>query len=521
MTQEARATRILAVDDDLIARRLLEAILEKQGHEVVLAESVRDAQQKIGELGMGSFDAVVTDYRMPELTGLDLVAWLKGRDASLAIIMITAESERRLLAESLRSGVQDFLDKPLSIPQLLSAVARAVETTRRQRHLQDAEKAVREIAAVQQTLLKMHAGAVGERLEVYFHPRQDAGGDFLGVFPVRPGRFVVLATDVSGHDLKAAFIASHFQGIVRGMLERNAAIEEVFGSFNEFLVNQWNLPGNWGQHSFTETSVAACALDVDLNARTIAVLNCGFPLPLFIGADGRPESMLHEGTSPLGWFPNPPLKPAIRSTATSSAVYLWSDGLDDLAAVLRVDPMSIVSRLHLDRLNNESSRAIFDQAKDDILAVRLDIGASKDTTSQPSIIVCQTYTGQQLTQIDELQDTWERSLRFAVPGIQDTPAYDIVLCLREAVINALLHGCKASGSLSATVHVDWFPALQRVRVDVQDPGNGHTFDLASHEARAETELVTEHRGLILIKSLSTSFRTERNGAGIRMEFNLS
>lgn len=515
---EPKRTRVLVVDDDLLIRTLLEANLEKHGHQVVLAESVAEAQEQIGALGVAAFDAVVTDYRMPGSTGLDLVGWLGDKDPGLATIMVTAEGERGLVADSLRGGVQDFLDKPLNIAQLIASVARATEATRRQRQLNAAELAVREIASVQHNLLKMHRGPIGDRVDVCFHPRQDAGGDFLGVFPVSPGRFVVLATDVSGHDLKAAFIASHFQGIVRGMLERQAGIAEVFRFFNEFLVSHWNLPGNWGPNSVTETSVAACALDVDLNARSISVLNCGFPLPVFLGSDGRLEPALDEGTSPLGWFPDLPMEPTVRPTHATGAVLLWSDGLEDLAVALGVDPLSVVTRLRLAKQHGEPVNDLLGRAKDDVLAVWLKLDETSPSQPPTYGVIGQRLAGRRVADIDALQQGWERSLRLALPRLRPTALHDVLLCLREGVINALRHGCAAAADRFATVQVDWQPATGRVRLDIQDPGPGHGFDAESHERQAETELVTEHRGLILMKHLSHSFRTERNGAGLRLEF---
>lgn len=59
--------RILLVDDDPTLRRLLQAYLETRGHAVETAENGRDALAKLGRTG---YDAVVTDYNMPEVNGL-------------------------------------------------------------------------------------------------------------------------------------------------------------------------------------------------------------------------------------------------------------------------------------------------------------------------------------------------------------------------------------------------------------------------------------------------------------------
>ena len=76
----------------------------------------------------------------------------------------------------------------------------------------------------------------------------------------------------------------------------------------------------------------------------------------------------------------------------------------------------------------------------------------------------------------------------------------------------------ASGPVEPSGTGDWSPATGVIRVHIQDPGPGHSFDFEAHEARAETELVLEHRGLILMKHLSRNFQSERNGSSLQLEF---
>ena len=77
-------------------------------------------------------------------------------------------------------------------------------------------------------------------IDTFFRPKSEAGGDFLNHFGIGPHNHFVLLTDVSGHDLKAAFISAYFQGIVRGMLECDASVTKVFEFFNSFLLREWN-----------------------------------------------------------------------------------------------------------------------------------------------------------------------------------------------------------------------------------------------------------------------------------------
>ncbi len=513
---------ILVVDDDRLARRLLEVTLTKNDYHVITTDCVDAAIQAIQQNGIATFDAVVTDYRMPGRDGLDLLSWIHEHDGTLATIMVTAEGEKNLVTDSLRGGAIDFLDKPIQTAQFLAAVSRAIGCTRQQRQLKAAEASVRELAGVQHTLVQMHAQATQERVEVCFYPRQEAGGDFAAVFPIGPQNFVVLATDVSGHDLRAAFIASYFQGLVRGMMEKKSTIEEVFGYFNRFLLDDWNRPGNWPGHNHTETSIAACAIAIDLENKTLSSLDCGFPAPLRLNTKGLAEWMIESGSSPLGWFPATNLTPHTQPVEERSVITLWSDGVEDHAADLQIDPLALAFRLRTTHRKGDQMPTYLAGARDDIMAITINAGS--ETTALdllPQALVFQRYAGSSEHQVDKLQEFWRRSILFALPHFEEARLFDILICIREAVINALKHGCLGSPDCFATLQVTWFPTEKMLRIRVDDPGSGHDFNSIKHQTLTEEELVTEHRGLILMQNMADTFQSERRGSILTLEFFLN
>jgi len=82
---------VLVLEDDVTNREFLRRALERKGYAVTPAECVRDGQRLIAEKGNHYFAAVLTDYHMPCLNGLDFLNWLKERDDTLASILLTAE----------------------------------------------------------------------------------------------------------------------------------------------------------------------------------------------------------------------------------------------------------------------------------------------------------------------------------------------------------------------------------------------------------------------------------------------
>ena len=83
-----RHARLPLVDDDEEACRLLAEVLEREAYEVVPALSADEALAKVEEAG--PFDAVLTDLRMPEKSGLDLLKLLRERDPGALVLVLTA-----------------------------------------------------------------------------------------------------------------------------------------------------------------------------------------------------------------------------------------------------------------------------------------------------------------------------------------------------------------------------------------------------------------------------------------------
>ena len=190
-------------------------------------------------------------------------------------------SEKQLVAESLRVGAWDFLDKPIDPKALITSLELACGSTRHERQLARVESDVKEVGRIQQQMVASSLSTSELALDLFYQPSHEAGGDYISLFPVGARRYLVLATDVSGHDLKAAYISAYFQGFVRGMMERSASMDEILNSFNRYLIDEWNKASEGsGQNKGVTTSIAVCAIGVDLDAGVSSVLSCGFPLQI-------------------------------------------------------------------------------------------------------------------------------------------------------------------------------------------------------------------------------------------------
>src|ERR687895_2707921 len=125
-----RGSILLADDEEKILKRLGRALRE-EGHEVVEVTTVREAQRHLAER---PFDLLVVDNLMPDVTGLELVRELAQQPAGERpqIVMMTAHGSTQIMREAFKLGVEDFLEKPFEVDELLALARRAVRSQRLQ-----------------------------------------------------------------------------------------------------------------------------------------------------------------------------------------------------------------------------------------------------------------------------------------------------------------------------------------------------------------------------------------------------
>lgn len=115
--------KLLIVDDNIEQLKSLKLALRAKGHSVSIADSGEKALSKLIAAGY-KIDAVITDYAMPGMNGLELLASIKERDYFLPVIIMTAFGEKEVLISMLRHGCDGFIEKPFSIVQLVRELAR-------------------------------------------------------------------------------------------------------------------------------------------------------------------------------------------------------------------------------------------------------------------------------------------------------------------------------------------------------------------------------------------------------------
>src|SRR5690349_21196668 len=182
--------RILIVEDEEKLRRVIELQLSSAGFDVEKSGAAEDALKSIDRA-----DLVLTDLRLPGMDGLQFLSLIRGQNAQVPVVIITAFGTIENAVEAMKTGATDFLLKPFSLDHLMAVVHKALEV----RALRDENRKLREELGVRYELHSMIGRSPG---------MQDV---FATVARVAPTRATVLLAGESGvgKDMIARAIHEH------------------------------------------------------------------------------------------------------------------------------------------------------------------------------------------------------------------------------------------------------------------------------------------------------------------------
>ena len=143
--------RIVVVDDEPAQRELIGGFLKKQGHDVSLAAGAHEALALVKDRHV---DLVLSDCRMPGMSGPDLLAGIRALNPEIPLILMTAYGTVETAVQAMKDGAADYLAKPLDLEELLIRVARVTEQSRLRSEVRD----------LQERLVERHRleGIIGE-----------------------------------------------------------------------------------------------------------------------------------------------------------------------------------------------------------------------------------------------------------------------------------------------------------------------------------------------------------------------
>jgi two-component system, NtrC family, response regulator AtoC len=189
--------KILVVDDDQSIRDTLSNYLKRQEY---IVHSARNGVEALEITKKINPDLIITDVRMPEMDGLELLAKVKEIDSHIQVIMISAFDDMQSTVKAMQSGAYDYIEKPLEIDKLKLRIKRALENKKLSSRLESLIPSDYKEYKIENTLI----GKTPEMKEVYKKIGQ-----------VSSSRVTVLIQGESGTGKELVAKSIHFCGITK------------------------------------------------------------------------------------------------------------------------------------------------------------------------------------------------------------------------------------------------------------------------------------------------------------------
>ena len=334
------AIRALVVDDDPVIVALLTRFLRKRDYHV---EHCEDGEAALARIRAGDINLVVTDRHMPRMDGMDLCRAIRALPAGAYVysIMLTGSSEQASLVAAMDAGVDDFVVKPVSLPELgarLQAAERVLTLeaglARRNEQLAEAYGQLRSDLELARVLQVSHLPAPGRFGNLRFDWRFEAsgyvGGDTFDYFALGERHLCFYLADVSGHGVAAAMTAFHAQHQLRDSSQQMAQALARHGSDLAATAVAVVTETNQRLLQMNDTSLYLTMVFglVDLQAGRAALVHAGHPPALF-APPGEGFRETGEPGVPVGILPDPGYQATTLSLAPGARLALYSDGITD------------------------------------------------------------------------------------------------------------------------------------------------------------------------------------------------
>ncbi|RJG42459.1 response regulator [Motilimonas pumila] len=263
---------LLLVEDNASLLALYRAYLN-QTYRIVTAQ---DGEQALEKLQQIEIDLVVSDIRMPNMSGLTLrkkIACLKG-SAMMPFIFLTAADDELVQQQANGLGIDDYLLKPISKKQLCRSVERVLERNL-QVYQQLSHRIEQDISASLQPDLPTELQ--GWRCQVASRNTGLGGGDLL-TYKRFPAMTQLVLADIMGHDDSAKFFSHACCGFIHGLMQSLSAQQQA----NQILqqVSHFAL----SDQVLSKVTLTACSIQLSPHGM-IDIASAGHPAPLLVCAD--------------------------------------------------------------------------------------------------------------------------------------------------------------------------------------------------------------------------------------------
>ena len=385
--------KVLIVDDSIANRKLLSAILKKEGYELIEAVDGEQAIQVAdGELP----DLILLDIMMPKIDGYQVCETLKGneRTFTIPIIFLSAMTEEKDKIKGLDLGAADYVTKPFNKGEVLARVRAQLkirsltqsllkanrELEEKQRNLEEDLKAA---GLIQQSLLPTQECCIENAETAWtFMPCQKVGGDLFNFYQLDEDHWAIYIFDVSGHGVPSAMVAVSVSQMLRpevGLIVKKSADSRgsEIAPPSEVLTK---LDREYPMERFDKYFTLVYFV---FNAKTgrLRYSNAAHPPPIVLRTNGSHE-LLQQGGTIVGLGGLLPFEEGTVTLHPGDKLFVYTDGITEYensaGQMLGQDGL-------LSEFNRMRDRPIAEMV-DSVLARIVEFGAGADPQDDVSLL---------------------------------------------------------------------------------------------------------------------------------------
>jgi sigma-B regulation protein RsbU (phosphoserine phosphatase) len=338
--------RILVVEDDAMQRLVLVSLLRSHGHEVV---AVADGDAAWLAIGCSDFNIVFTDWMMPGMNGVELIQKIRTTRIGryMYVILCTSRSSREDLVEGLKSGADDYIEKPIHEDELLvrlSAGERVIDLERRleeenrkleetNRSLKKAYQTIRDdldaAARMQRSLLPPAGTIHGIHCTSLFIPASVVAGDVFNFFSIGSSSVGFYLLDVSGHGIPAAMLSVTLSKVLTTRPEASSPLVAPTRTGSAYAIRPPHEALSEMNDRFQDQDDMYFTMVygvLDKETGRLRLAQAGHPAPILLRSNNSIES-LGDGGFPLGMLPDRSFDALEYQLNKGDRLILCSDGV--------------------------------------------------------------------------------------------------------------------------------------------------------------------------------------------------
>ncbi len=330
---------VFIVDDNMVNRKLLAAILKKEGYALLEAE---DGEQAVAMTFREMPDLILLDIMMPKKDGYEVCLELKkdSRTANIPIIFLSAKSQTEDKIKGLDLGGADYVTKPFDRGEVLARVRAQLKIARLTRELIGAneelvskqdklDEDLKAAAGIQRSLLPQSIPQVAALDMAWrFMPCDRIGGDIFNVVRLDEDHWGIYMLDVSGHGVPSALVSVSVSQMLHAqhdrLLKKNtkeAPYYEIVPPSQVLNALDREYPIDRFDKYFTMSYII-----IDTQSNRITYSNAAHPPPVLLHRDGALE-LLEKGGTIIGMGGVLPFEEGTVRVRPGDRLFVYTDGI--------------------------------------------------------------------------------------------------------------------------------------------------------------------------------------------------